>query len=122
MYSSAYRGRDWPYGKSTGAPVCWPYARENGQARHEDGSGRVRKDEGLVHAKGKDQCWLYKEEEEEEFSGYISLSSHREGRTREEVTAGSLRSEKKGGETKLHTRKGMRIKKNSNWGIKIVLQ
>jgi hypothetical protein len=72
--------------------------------------------------RNEDHCWLYKEEEEEEFSGYISLSSHREGRTREEVTAGSLRSEKKGGETKLHTRKGMRIKKNSNRGIKIVLQ
>jgi hypothetical protein len=48
---------------------------------------------------------LYNEEEEKEFSGYISLSGHREGRTRGEVTAGSLRSEKKGGETKLHTRK-----------------
>ena len=31
-----------------------------------------------------------------EFSGYISLSSHREKRTREEVTAGSLRSEEEG--------------------------
>jgi hypothetical protein len=39
------------------------------------------------------------------FSGYISLSYRREGRTREDITAGSLRSEKKGGETKLHTRK-----------------
>ena len=41
-----------------------------------------------------------------EFSGYISLSSHREKRTREEVTAGSLRSEEEeGGEGRLHTRK-----------------
>jgi hypothetical protein len=40
-----------------------------------------------------------------EFSGYISLSSHREKRTREEVTAGSLRSEEGDGEERLHTRK-----------------
>jgi hypothetical protein len=54
--------------------------------------------------RNEDQCWLYKDEEEE-FSGYISLSGHREERTREEVTAGFLRSGKKGGEMKLHTRR-----------------
>jgi hypothetical protein len=65
MYSSAYYGRDWPYGKSTGAPVCWPYAREDGQAQHEDGSGRVRKDESLVHAKGKDEADCSREKSDE---------------------------------------------------------
>jgi len=55
--------------------------------------------------RNEDQCWLYKEEEEELSFPAISLSCRKEGRTWEEVTAGSLRSEKKGGETKLHTRK-----------------
>jgi hypothetical protein len=39
-----------------------------------------------------------------EFSGYISLSSHREKRTREEVTAGSLRSEEEEGKGCTHER------------------
>jgi hypothetical protein len=55
MYSSAYSSRGWPYGKRTGAPVCWPYVREDEQAQHEDGSGRARRDENPGHAKRKDK-------------------------------------------------------------------
>jgi len=56
MHSSAYHGRDWPYGKSTGTPVCWPYAREDGHARHEDGSRRTRKDRNPGHARRGDKA------------------------------------------------------------------
>ena len=53
-----------------------------------------------------DQCWLYKEEEEGiKFSSYISFSSRREGRMKGDITAGSLRSEEEGLETRLHTGK-----------------
>ena len=45
-----------------------------------------------------------------EFSGYISLSSHRGKRTREEVTAGSLRSEEEeGGEERLLNERERRL-------------